>query len=105
MDAGALPSLGRLGGPPDRGTDHRHSGQPPSPRAGLQNLSGVLRLFRDIEPARAEAVSARAIEIGGLTYKSIASILANRLTAKSTTETEPAAIIDHVNLRDPGYFH
>ena len=77
----------------------------PHPEQGFRTCLGVLRLFRDIEPARAEAVSARAIEIGGLTYKSIASILANRLTAKSTTETEPAAIIDHVNLRGPGYFH
>lgn len=77
----------------------------PHPEQGFRTCLGVLRLFRDIEPARAEAVSARAIEIGGLTYKSIASILANRLAAKSTTETEPAAIIDHVNLRGPGYFH
>jgi transposase len=77
----------------------------PHPEQGFRTCLGVLRLFRDIEPARAEAVSARAIEIGGLTYKSIASILANRLTAKSPTETETAAIIDHVNLRGPGYFH
>ena len=77
----------------------------PHPEQGFRTCLGVLRLFRDIEPARAEAASARAIEIGGLTYKSIASVLANRLTAQATTQTEPAAIIDHVNLRGPGYFH
>jgi transposase len=77
----------------------------PHPEQGFRTCLGVLRLFRDIEHARAEAVSARAIEIGGLTYKSIASILANRMAAKPTTKTEPAAVMDHANLRGPGYFH
>ncbi len=75
----------------------------PHPEQGFRTCLGVLRLFRDIERARAEAVSARALEIGGLTYKSIASILANRLAAKPTTDT--AAVMDHPNLRGPGYFH
>ncbi|MEO9229780.1 MAG: IS21 family transposase [Devosia sp.] len=77
----------------------------PHPEQGFRTCLGVLRLFRDIEPARAEAVAARAVEIGGFTYKSIASLLTTRLPAKPSAEAEPAAIIDHVNLRGPGYFH
>ena len=38
-----------------------------------------LGLFRGLDPARAEAVSARAVAIGALTYKSLASILAHNL--------------------------
>ena len=77
----------------------------PHPEQGFRTCLGVLRLFRGVEPARAEAVSARAVAIGGLTYKSIASILANRPAATPSTGTEPAAITDHANLRGPGYFH
>jgi transposase len=76
----------------------------PHPEQGFRTCLGILRLFRDLEAARAEAVSARALRIGALTYKSIASILANRLARQPAT-TEPEAVIDHVNLRGPSYFH
>ena len=76
----------------------------PHPEQGFRTCLGVLRLFRDLEAARAEAVSARALQIGALTYKSIASILANRLAANPPA-TEPTAVMDHANLRGPGYFH
>ncbi len=76
----------------------------PHPEQGFRTCLGVMRLFRDIEHARAEAVSARAVEIGGFNYKSIASILANRLAA-TPASAEPAAVIEHANLRGPHYFH
>ena len=75
----------------------------PHPELGFRTCLGVMRLFRDIEHARAEAVSARAVEIGGFNYKSIASILANRMAAKPAS-AEPAAVIEHANLRGPNYF-
>ena len=75
----------------------------PHPEQGFRTCLGVLRLYRDLAPGRAEAASARALQIGALTYKSIASILANRLTASPVKET--AAVVDHANLRGPGYFH
>jgi transposase len=77
----------------------------PHPEQGFRTCLGVLRLLRDLEPSRAEAVSARALQIGALTYKSIASILANRLAAEPAREPEPTAILEHANLRGPGYFH
>jgi transposase len=77
----------------------------PHPEQGFRTCLGVLRLLRDLEPSRAEAVSARALQIGALTYKSIASILANRLAAQPARDPEPTAILEHANLRGPGYFH
>ena len=103
MDSGTVPSLGASIGPQTEGLILAILAARPHPEQGFRTCLGVLRLYRDIERGRAEAVSERAVEIGGLTYKSIASILANRLAAKPTTDT--AAVVDHQNLRGPGYFH
>ena len=75
----------------------------PHPEQGFRTCLGVLRLYRDLRHDHAEAVSARAIEIGGLTCKSIAALITNHKTARSTAG--PGAITDHANLRGPGYFH
>jgi hypothetical protein len=48
---------------------------------------------------------ARALQIGALTSKSVASILANGMAAQSARDPEPTAILEHANLRGPGYFH
>ncbi|MEO5325220.1 IS21 family transposase [Mesorhizobium sp. CC13] len=74
----------------------------PHPEQGFRTCLGILRLYRDITRDRAEAVSARAVEIGGLTCKTIASLIATHSTRHST---EPAAVMEHANLRGPGYFH
>jgi transposase len=46
------------------------------PEQGFRTCLGILRLYRGVDPARAEAVSARALEIGALACKSVASLLA-----------------------------
>ena len=79
----------------------------PHPEQGFRTCLGVLRLFKEIAPARAETVSAHAVAIGALTYKSIASILTNKCdrqpaAAEAAAET---TVIEHPNLRGPGYFH
>jgi transposase len=76
----------------------------PHPEQGFRTCLGILRLFRGLDPARAEAVSARAIAIGALTYKSIASILAHNLD-RTQRQSESATVIDHPNVRGPRYFH
>jgi transposase len=76
----------------------------PHPEQGFRTCLGILRLFRGLDPARAESVSARAVAIGALTYKSIASILANNLD-RAPRQKESAAVIDHPNVRGPRYFH
>lgn len=74
----------------------------PHPEQGFRTCLGILRLFKDIAPERAEIVATRAVAIGALTYKSIAAIIANKTDRKTTTDD---AVIDHPNLRGPGYFH
>ena len=64
---------------------------------------GILRLFRDLDKIRAEAVSARAVAYGAFTYKSIASIIAAKLDR--APQAEAAAVITHANLRGSDYFH
>jgi transposase len=76
----------------------------PHPEQGFRTCLGILRLFRGLDPARAEAVAARAVAIGALTYKSIASILANNLD-RAPRQPESATVIDHPNVRGPRYFH
>ena len=73
------------------------------PEQGFRTCLGVLRLFKDIDPERAELIAARAVAVSALTYKSIASIIANK-PESSSRDTEDA-IIEHLNLRGPGYFH
>ncbi len=75
----------------------------PHPEQGFRTCLGVLRLYRDLSHERAEAVSARAVEIGGLTCKSIAALITNHKAARPAAGA--GAIIDHANLRGPGYFH
>jgi transposase len=77
----------------------------PHPEQGFRTCLGVLRLFRGITPARAEAVAARALAIGALNYKSVASILENNLDRASPSDAESDNVIEHQNLRGPGYFH
>jgi transposase len=76
----------------------------PHPEPGFRTCLGVLRLFRGIGPARAEAVAARPVAIGALTYKSVASILQNNLD-RTQPAAESSTVIEHQNLRGPGYFH
>jgi transposase len=74
----------------------------PHPEQGFRTCLGALRLYRDLDPAHAEMVSARAVAIGALTYKGIAAIIADPLPRKAAAET---TVTDHPNLRGRGYFH
>ena len=76
----------------------------PHPEQGFRTCLGILRLFKGLEAGRAEKVAARALAIGALTYKSIASIIANKLD-RTPDAAEPQAVIAHLNLRGSGYFH
>ena len=77
----------------------------PHPEQGFRTCLGILRLYRGIDPERAETVSARAVAIGALTYKSVASILAHKLDKSSTTSSSAATLFDHQNLGGPRYFN
>lgn len=77
----------------------------PHPEQGFRTCLGVLRLFRGIEAVRAEAVCARALEIGALSYASIASILKHRLDRQAPPQAADGTPILHVNIRGSRYFH
>jgi hypothetical protein len=74
----------------------------PHSEQGFRTCLGVLRLFRGLNPVRAEAVADRALAIGALTYKSVASILKNNLD-RAPQAAESSTVIEHQNLRGPGY--
>ena len=78
----------------------------PHPEQGFRTCLGILRLFRGLDAARVEAASNRAIEIGALSYNSVASILKHRLDrrASSAGPTDDAPLL-HANIRGSGYYH
>ena len=53
-----------------------------------------------IEPKRSPPA-----EIGGLTCKSVASLLARKPDKSATKDSGQATLFDHANLRGPGYYH
>jgi transposase len=79
--------------------------QRPHPEQGFRTCLGILRLLRGIDAARAEAVCARAIEIGALNYKSVASILELRLESRTAPRPADSAPILHANIRGSRYYH
>jgi transposase len=77
----------------------------PHPEQGFRTCLGVMRLLRGIDAARAERVACRAVEIGALNYKSIASILAHNLDRRPHSSAAGDTVIVHSNIRGPRYFH
>jgi len=77
----------------------------PHPEQGFRTCLGVLRLFRGIDPARAETVSLRAIEIGALSYASVASILKHRLDHSASPQAADGTPLLHDNIRGSRYYH
>ena len=77
----------------------------PHPEQGFRPCPGILRLYRGVKALRAEAVSARAIEIGALNYRSIASIIAKNPQKTAAPKRGEATLFDHPNVRGPRYFN
>ena len=77
----------------------------PHPEQGFRTGLGVLRLFRGLDPARAEAVSLRAVEIGALSCASVASILKHRLDRRASPQAADGTPLLHDNIRGPRYYH
>ena len=76
----------------------------PHPEQGFRTCLGILRSYRGLDPVRLEAVSARAVELGVLNCKGVASLLARKRDA-AANDSRPATLFDHANLRGPGYYH
>lgn len=74
----------------------------PHPEQGFRTCLGVMHLFKSLDQSRAEAVSARALDIGAFTHRSIASIVAHGLDRTRPAKT---AVGEHANVRGREYFH
>lgn len=74
------------------------------PEQGYRSCLGILRLSKRYSPERLEAACKRAVAIRGLSYRSIESILKNRLDERQLPELKPQPVIVHENIRGGGYF-
>ena len=77
----------------------------PHPEQGFRTCLGILRSYRGVDPARVEAVSARALELGALNCKSVASLLTQKRDKAAANDGGQASLFDHANVRGPGYYH
>lgn len=78
----------------------------PHPQQGFRSCLGIMRLGKHYGDERLEAACQRALTLGSLTYKSIASILQHGLDRKALpAPAKTAKPIEHVNIRGPGYYH
>ena len=78
----------------------------PHPQQGFRSALGILRLAKGYGDNRLEAACQRAMIIGGISYRSVASILKYGLDQKPLTDKlsdQPAVI--HANIRGPEYYH
>ena len=75
------------------------------PEQGYRICLGILHHYRGVTPTRAETVSARALELGALTSKSIASLLSRKPDKSAVKDGAQCTLFDHANLRGPGYYH
>jgi hypothetical protein len=65
-----------------------------------------MRLLRPFGADRLEAAAIRAVEIGTLTYRSVRSILDNKLDRQAANPSPADAVpVLHPNIRGPRYYH
>jgi transposase len=79
----------------------------PHPEHGYRACLGIMRLGKRYSPERLEAACRRAIDIRGVSYRSIASILKNGLDRLPAEEEEQASLDlpqSHENLRGSAYY-
>lgn len=74
------------------------------PPQGYRSCVGIIRLARNYLPARVEGACARALAIGGHSYKSVAAILKSGLDQQPVINKPKQLTITHENIRGGGYF-
>jgi hypothetical protein len=75
------------------------------PEQGFRTCLGMLRSYRGLDASRVEAVSARALELGVLNCKGVASLLARKPDSVAAKDSPPATLFEHANLRGPRYYN
>ena len=78
----------------------------PHPEHGYRACLGILRLGKRYGPERLEAACARALHIGGTTYRSVKSILEHGLDTEPLEDQQTTLNLpkDHPHLRGPDYY-
>ncbi|MGC1952335.1 MAG: IS21 family transposase, partial [Gammaproteobacteria bacterium] len=82
----------------------------PYPPQGFRSCLGILRLGKSYGKSRLEAACHRALVIGGLSYKSVESILKRHLDQQplppvETPDASAEALPEHANIRGARYYH
>jgi transposase len=75
------------------------------PEQGYRSCMGIMRLGKQFSDSRLEAACRRAVAIGGLSYKSIRSILEKGLDRAPLANPDPQLRIEHPNIRGSHYFN
>lgn len=76
------------------------------PEQGYRTCLGLMRLTRNYGRTRMEAACARALSVGALRYRSVASILETGLDRQPVAPRQAElALPDHANVRGPDYYH
>jgi transposase len=80
----------------------------PHPEQGYRACLGMLALARKFGESRLEAACARAVTLGAMSRKSVASILANGLDQQPVQlalDHDAPPLPAHANVRGPQYYH
>ena len=78
----------------------------PHPEQGFRACRGILRLVGAFGRERLEAAAARAIDIGGLSYGSVRSILDHKLDRQAANKRSADGVpIIHPNIRGSRYYN
>ena len=72
---------------------------------GARSARCIVRLAKPHGREALESACLRAMEIGGLSYKSVNSILRNNLHRRRPEKAADGPAISHPNIRGAGYFH
>jgi transposase len=80
--------------------DHR-----PHPEQGYRACLGLLALVRRYSAERLEAACTRALAIRAPTLRSVTSILSSGLDRQASQRASAGPVIEHENVRGPGYYH
>ena len=78
----------------------------PHPEQGFRSALGIMRLVKHYSPERVEKACARALSIRAYSYKSVKSILKNRLDQQPLLfdQTEQSQPSTHHNIRGKHYY-
>lgn len=77
------------------------------PQQGFNSAMGVLNLARKFSPQRLEAAAERAIHYRGVSYRTLRTILEQKLDEQPIRREEekiPSETVEHENVRGPDYY-